>query len=158
MSINLVLLGCYYIVLNGRKSRKQEFSFFFKQSKSSRKLLIEHKYLQRQHGTKTFQTDVILLEMFSIWGSGPPPPPFGGPPNYIKREKTSRMCAQKCRVLVLNSYADPLPPLSEILYLPLNVMGHYLTGSPLKLYFQIPCSSLISCPTVNLLCANLCDL
>ena len=42
------------------------------------------------------------------WGSGPPPPPpFGGPPNFKKREKTLRACAQKCRVLVLNSYPDP---------------------------------------------------
>ena len=49
------------------------------------------------------------------WGSGPPP--FGGPPNFIKREKMARACAQKLRVLVLNSYPDP--PLSEILYPPL---------------------------------------
>ena len=49
------------------------------------------------------------------WGSGPPP--FGGPPNFIKREKTSRACARKGRVLVLNSYLDP--PLSKILYPPL---------------------------------------
>ena len=50
------------------------------------------------------------------------PPPFGGPPNFIKREKTSRACARKGRVLVLNSYLDP--PLSEILYPPLK--GIYL--------------------------------
>ena len=49
------------------------------------------------------------------WGSGPPP--FGGPPNFIKKEKMARACARKLRILVLNSYPDP--PLSEILYPPL---------------------------------------
>ena len=29
------------------------------------------------------------------------------------------MCARKCRFLVLNSYPEPPPPLSEILYRPL---------------------------------------
>ena len=38
------------------------------------------------------------------------PPPFGGPPNFIKREKMSRVCAQKRHILVLNSYPDPPPP------------------------------------------------
>ena len=47
-----------------------------------------------------------------------PPPPFGGPPNFIKRGKMARACARKLHVLVLNSYPDP-PPLSEILYPPL---------------------------------------
>ena len=41
------------------------------------------------------------------WGSGPPPPPFGGPLNFIKREKMLRTCARKHRILVLNSYVDP---------------------------------------------------
>ena len=58
------------------------------------------------------------------WGSGPPP--FGGPPNFIKREKTSRACARKRRILVLNSYPDP--PLSEILYPPLNAIVLRLPG------------------------------
>ena len=35
------------------------------------------------------------------------PPPFGGPPNFIKREKTSRACAGIHCILVLNSYPDP---------------------------------------------------
>ena len=43
------------------------------------------------------------------WGSGLPTP-SGGPPNFIKREKTSRAWARKRRVLVLNSYPDPTPP------------------------------------------------
>ena len=42
------------------------------------------------------------------WGSGPSH--FGGPPNFIKREKTLRTCAQKRHVLVLNSYPDPQAP------------------------------------------------
>ena len=46
-------------------------------------------------------------------------PPFGGPPNFIKRGKTSHVCTRKRRILVLNSYPDP-PPLSEILYPPLE--------------------------------------
>ena len=50
------------------------------------------------------------------WGSGPPP--FGGHLNFIKRGKTSRVCARKGRDLVLDSYPDP-PPLSQILYPPL---------------------------------------
>ena len=48
-------------------------------------------------------------------GGGPggqdPPPSFGGPPNFKKWEKTSQHY-----VLVLNSYPDPQPPLSKILY------------------------------------------
>ena len=55
-------------------------------------------------------------------GPGGQDPPFWGPPNFIKREKTSRVCARMARVLVLNSYADP--PLSEILYPPLHCMHH----------------------------------
>ena len=35
------------------------------------------------------------------------PPPFGGPLNFIKREKTSCACARICHVLVVNSYSDP---------------------------------------------------
>ena len=34
----------------------------------------------------------------------------GGPPNFIKREKTLCMCVQMGRVLVVNSYPDPPPP------------------------------------------------
>ena len=64
-----------------------------------------------------------------VRGVRTPPPPFGGPPNFIKREKTSRVCARKYRILVLNSYPDPL--LSEILYPPLVTLSsrhppHYL--------------------------------
>ena len=45
------------------------------------------------------------------WGSGlPPPPPFGGPPNFIKREEMARACARKLRILVLNSYPEPPTP------------------------------------------------
>ena len=47
-------------------------------------------------------------------GRGPggqdPPPPFWGNPNFIKREKTSRVCIRKRHILVLNSCPDPLPP------------------------------------------------
>ena len=56
-----------------------------------------------------------------IQGGGPggqDPPPFGGPPNFIKKEKMARLCARKLRILVLNSYPDP--PLFEILYPPLE--------------------------------------
>ena len=53
-------------------------------------------------------------------GGQDPPPPFGGPPNFIKMEKKHCTCARKeCRISVLNSYPDPPPPLSEILYPPL---------------------------------------
>ena len=38
----------------------------------------------------------------------PLPPPFGGPPNFIKRGKTSRVCRRKRHILVLNSY-PPFP-------------------------------------------------
>ena len=41
-----------------------------------------------------------------------PPPPRG--------KKTLRTCARIHRSLVLNSYPDPPPPLSEILYPPLS--------------------------------------
>ena len=53
-------------------------------------------------------------------GGGPPPPPLlGGPTNFIKREKTLCACTRMGRILVLSSYVDHPPPLSEILYLPL---------------------------------------
>ena len=64
-------------------------------------------------------------------GGGPggqdthPPPLFGGPPSFIKREKTSRACARIGHILVLNSYADP--PLSKILYPPLCIGSIGLT-------------------------------
>ena len=48
-----------------------------------------------------------------------------GPPNYVKKEKTLRMCMQKHPVLVLNSY--PEPPVSEILYPPLTAYGCFCT-------------------------------
>ena len=57
-----------------------------------------------------------------------PPPPFGGPPNFIKRDKMARVTP---RFSILNSYPDP-PPLSEILYPP-------LLQAPVHLYTQ-------SCP------------
>ena len=38
-----------------------------------------------------------------IQGGGGP----GGPPNFIKRKKTLRVCSRKRRILVLNSYPDP---------------------------------------------------
>ena len=52
-----------------------------------------------------------------VLGVRTPPPPFGGPPNFIKREKMSRACARMGHILVLKSYADR--PLSKILYPPL---------------------------------------
>ena len=45
-----------------------------------------------------------------VMGVRTPPPPFGGPPNFIKREKTTSACAGKRHILVLNSYLDPPPP------------------------------------------------
>ena len=51
---------------------------------------------------------------------GQDPPPFGGPQNFIKKEKMVGACARKLYILVLNSYPDP--PFSEILYPPLLVM------------------------------------
>ena len=60
-----------------------------------------------------------VLDQGRIQGRGRPggqDPPFGGPPTFIKREKALRVCARKRRILVLNSYPDPL---SEILYPPL---------------------------------------
>ena len=44
------------------------------------------------------------------WGSAP----LGGPLNFIKREKTLRVCTRKHRVLVLNSYPDRTFPKSCI--------------------------------------------
>ena len=35
-------------------------------------------------------------------------PPFRGPLNFIKRGKTLRTCVQRHRILVVNSYLDPL--------------------------------------------------
>ena len=49
-----------------------------------------------------------------VLGVRTPPLPFGGPPNFIKREKTLRVCTRKRRVLVLNSYPDPPFPKSCI--------------------------------------------
>ena len=45
-----------------------------------------------------------------------------GDTNFIKRGKTLRMFVRKCSILVLNSYPDPLPLLSEILYPPCQIM------------------------------------
>ena len=44
------------------------------------------------------------------WGSGPTHPPFGGPPNFKKREKNVAPCSRIHCTLVLNSYPDPPPP------------------------------------------------
>ena len=46
-------------------------------------------------------------------GQDHPTPPFGGPPDFIKRVKTSTVCVRKRRNLVVNSYPDPPPPLSQ---------------------------------------------
>ena len=87
--------------------------------------------MQRSCTQKVFVV-VFLLFCLSFPGADPgggssgsgTPPPFGGPLNIIKREKTLRMCARKSRVLVLNSYPDPPPPpLSEILSSPLDFLG-----------------------------------
>ena len=42
----------------------------------------------------------------------------GGPPNFIKREKTMHACTGIEHILVVNGYPDP--PISEILYPPLQ--------------------------------------
>ena len=47
---------------------------------------------------------------------GPECPPFGGPPNFIEREKTLCVYVRICRVLVLNSYPDPPPPVSFYMF------------------------------------------
>ena len=52
-----------------------------------------------------------------LGGQNHPTTPFGGPQNFIKREKMLPACTQISHVLVLNSYPDP--PLFEILYPPL---------------------------------------
>ena len=39
-------------------------------------------------------------------GPGGQDPPFGGPANFIKREKMLRVCVRKRHVLVLNGYPD----------------------------------------------------
>ena len=69
-----------------------------------------------------------------------PHPPFGGPPNFIKREKTPRVCARKSRVLVLNSYPDP--PLSEILYPPLASRRSAISFRVAAGGIEIPCPHL----------------
>ena len=71
------------------------------------------------HNTRTSFRDGSRGGDFMKFGG----PPFGGPPNFIKREKTSRVCARMAHILVLNSYSDP--PLSEILYPPLSASAVY---------------------------------
>ena len=56
------------------------------------------------------------------WGLVPPPP-FGGPPNLIKLEKTACVCAQIWCILVLLQSPRPPPP-SKILYPPLVTTTH----------------------------------
>ena len=71
------------------------------------------------------------------WGSGPPPP-FGGPPNFIKREKkTLRACDRKRRVLVLNCYLDPPPPFPKSCIRPCG-QGPYVSFNGVRngLYLQ----------------------
>ena len=53
-----------------------------------------------------------------------PPPPFGGHPNFIKREKALIVCARKHHFLVLNTYRDHL--ISEILYPPQTLNVHVI--------------------------------
>ena len=87
-----------------------------------------------------------------------PPPPFGGPPNFIKRNKTSRVCAQKRRVLVLSIYPDPPPPLSKILYPPLQLnaiedAGQFsaIFSNTILLVFYDSCTTIVfHCHTFNL--------
>ena len=66
------------------------------------------------------------MQQGRIQGGGPggqdPPPPFGGPLNFIKRGKTSGACARKRRDLVLNSYPDPPPPFRNPVSAPDAVM------------------------------------
>ena len=78
--------------------------------------------------------------------SPPPPPPprdgsrggYGGglrgqdptPKLHKRGEKTSRAWARMKRILVVNSYPEPPPPLSKILYLPLHPLPH-IRGSQL---------------------------
>ena len=55
------------------------------------------------------------------------PLPFGGPPNFIKRGKDIvRVLANYATFLVVNSYQDPPPPLSKLLYLPLGRRAYLL--------------------------------
>ena len=69
---------------------------------------IEHiTHTLQQHIVNTFSTRSGADPGGGSWGSGPPP--FGGPPNCIKKEKMARACARKLRILVLNSYPDPPP-------------------------------------------------
>ena len=52
----------------------------------------------------------------------------GGPPNLQKREKTSQECVQIHCVLVVNSYAEPLPSHLPILYPSLKTSGFQQPG------------------------------
>ena len=63
------------------------------------------------------------------WRSGSFHCPFEGPPNFIEREKTFRLCMRICRVLVLNCYLDP-PPFSKILYPSLGAQKGYSPTPP----------------------------
>ena len=68
--------------------------------------------------------------------------PFWGTPKlHNEGKKTSHACMRKRRVLVLNSYPDPPPPLSEILYLSLskNDLPHYPFIPPPLQYGQHLC-------------------
>ena len=44
-------------------------------------------------------------------GQDPPPPRVRGPPNFIKREKTSCACTQRGRIFRTVTRTAPLPPL-----------------------------------------------
>ena len=67
----------------------------------------------------------------------PPPPPFGGHPNFIKREKTLRayICTRKRRVLVLNSYPDPPPPFPKSCIRPSKFLACNHRGQRSPVYF-----------------------
>ena len=60
------------------------------------------------------------------WGSGLPP--FGGPPNFIKRGKMAHVCTRKLRVLVINSYPDPPPPFRNPVSAPDILNGYKFIG------------------------------
>ena len=66
----------------------------------------------------TYRPNLCSLNM-QVGVLGVRPPLFGDPQTSWRGKKTLRVCAQQRHVLVLNSYPDPPPPLSEILYPPL---------------------------------------
>ena len=85
------------------------------------------------------------------------PPLFGGPPNFIKREKTLPACPWICCVLVLNSYLEQPPPLPPFRN-PVSAPEHSTGTLDIVAFLDIlpahlsRCLSDFTCPTSSFTC------